>query len=255
MKIVVIEDEQLIAKNLVRLIKQIVPDSEVVQTIESVSESVKWLKANAHPDLFFMDIQLSDGISFDIFDQVTIDKPVIFTTAYNEYAIRAFKVNSVDYLLKPIDQEQLRSALEKYKLLYGGNSTPQAMPLQEFAQGYKQENLPRYKERFLVHYKAGMLPVPAAKVACFLKDSIIYLITTDNEKLVTDYSTIDEIEEVVNPEQFFRANRQTLIQIHEVDTYKKHDTGKIELQLKSAPNFKVDVSREKANEFINWLDK
>jgi two-component SAPR family response regulator len=120
MKIVVIEDEQLIAKNLVRLIKQIVPDSEVVQTIESVSESVKWLKANAHPDLFFMDIQLSDGISFDIFDQVTIEKPVIFTTAYNEYAIRAFKVNSVDYLLKPIDQDQLRSALEKYKLLYGG---------------------------------------------------------------------------------------------------------------------------------------
>ncbi|MBK7148304.1 MAG: response regulator transcription factor [Bacteroidetes bacterium] len=255
MKIVIVEDEQLIAKNLARMIKQIEPEAEIIQSLDSVSASVKWLKANPQPDLFFMDIQLSDGISFDIFDQVNIDKPVIFTTAYNEYAIRAFKVNSVDYLLKPVDQELLRSALEKYKLLYKQGNSDASMPLREFAKGYKQDDLPRYKERFLVHYKAGMLPVPATKVSCFLKDSIIYLITTENEKLVTDYSTLDEIEEVVNPEQFFRANRQTLIQIHEVDAYKKHDTGKIELQLKSSPNFKVDVSREKANEFIQWLDR
>src|SRR5688572_7081772 len=115
MKVVIIEDESLIAKNLQHLLRQINGDIDVVAVLDSVTSSVKWLKENQHPDLFFMDIQLSDGVSFDIFKKVQIEKPIIFTTAYNEYAIRAFKVNSVDYLLKPIDSEYLKSALEKFK--------------------------------------------------------------------------------------------------------------------------------------------
>lgn len=254
MKVVIVEDETLIAKNLQRLLGQINSTIEVVAVLDSVSNAVKWLKENEMPDLFFMDIQLSDGVSFDIFKKVPIDKPIIFTTAYNEYAVRAFKVNSVDYLLKPIDKEYLEKALEKYKRFYqqGQGATPD---LKELIASMANPTEKKYKERFLAHYKSGMVPLPEARVAYFIKESIIYLVTTDNEKLVTDYSTIDEIEEVVNPKKFFRANRQSIINVEQVETYKKHDTGKIEVHLLCDKNLRIDVSREKANEFVNWLDQ
>ena len=255
MKLVIIEDEPLVAKNLSRLIKQIEPNAEVINSLDSVSSAVKWIKENEQPDLFFMDIQLADGISFDIFEKVKVEKPVIFTTAYNEYAIRAFKVNSVDYLLKPIDKEQLQLAIEKFKKYFGQSATEVSDRLQSFVSSYKKEDLPKHKERFLAHYKAGIVPLPENRVAYFVKESIIYLVTTDNEKLVTDYNTIDEIEELVNPKKFFRANRQTIIHIDQIDTYRKHDTGKVEVHLKCDKNVRADVSREKANEFVTWLDQ
>ncbi|HLP19125.1 MAG TPA: LytTR family DNA-binding domain-containing protein [Chitinophagales bacterium] len=255
MKVVIIEDEPLVAKNLIRMIKQIEPAAEVINSLDSVESAVKWVKENQQPDLFFMDIQLSDGISFDIFDKVKIEKPVVFTTAYNEYAIRAFKVNSIDYLLKPIDKDQLQLAIDKFKKYHGQSNVTGSEQLQSFVSSYGKAELPKYKERFLAHYKAGIVPLPEAKVAYFVKDTIIYLVTTDNEKLVTDYNTIDEIEEVVNPKKFFRANRQMIIHIDQIDTYKKHDTGKIEVHLKCDKNARADVSREKANEFVNWLDQ
>jgi DNA-binding LytR/AlgR family response regulator len=255
MNVVIIEDESLIAKNLQRLLRQIDATLNVVAIFDSVEASVKWLNENLHPDLFFMDIQLSDGVSFDIFNQVKIDKPVIFTTAYNDYAIRAFKVNSVDYLLKPIDRESLEKALEKYKKLHQTSAEVTSSHLQELMTAMANPFEKRYRERFLAHYKSGIVPLPQNRVACFIKDNIIYLVTTDNEKLVTDYYTIDEIEEVVNPSKFFRANRQTIIHIDQVDTYKKHDTGKIEVHLKCDKNLLIDVSREKANDFVEWLDQ
>ena len=255
MKVVIIEDEPLVAKNLSRMIKQIEPNAEIITSLDSVSSSVKWIKENEQPDLFFMDIQLADGVSFDIFDKVKVEKPVIFTTAYNEYAIRAFKVNSVDYLLKPIDKEQLQSAIEKFKKYFGQSTKEGSEQLQSFVSSYKKEDLPKHKERFLAHYKAGIVPLPENRVAYFIKDTIIYLVTTDNEKLVTDYNTIDEIEEVVNPKKFFRSNRQMIIHIDQIDTYKKHDTGKVEVHLKCDKNIRADVSREKASEFVNWLDQ
>ncbi|MBL7778969.1 MAG: response regulator transcription factor [Chitinophagales bacterium] len=255
MKVVIIEDEPLTAKNLARVLRQLEPQAEIIETIDSVAGAVKWLKTNPHPDLFIMDIQLADGVSFDIFNQVVIDKPVIFSTAYNEYAIHAFKVNSIDYLLKPLDKEQLQKALEKFKKYF---SAPQPKPVenwQKFADDYTHQQLPKYKERFLAHYKGSIVPIPTIKAAYFLKDTVIYLITTDGDKLITDYGTIDEIEEVVSPALFFRANRQMLIHIEQVDNYKKHDTGKIEVHLKCAPAMRVDVSREKANEFVQWLSE
>ncbi len=255
MKVAIIEDEPLIAKNLSSMLKQIEPDIEIVATFDSVSSSVKWLKENKHPDLLFMDIQLADGVSFDIFSKVKIESPVIFTTAYNEYAIRAFKVNSVDYLLKPIDKEQLQMAVEKFKKYFGVANNTIGEQFKLLMENMQNKNTPKYKERFLAHYKAGIVPLPENKVAYFIKDTIIYLVTTDNEKLVTDYNTIDEIEEVINPEKFFRSNRQMIIHIEQVDTYKKHDTGKVEVHLKCDKNIRADVSREKANEFINWIDK
>lgn len=255
MKVVIIEDETLVARSLQQQLKQIDPTIEIVGVLDSVSASVKWLKENQQPDLFFMDIQLSDGVSFDIFKKATIEKPIIFTTAYNEYAIRAFKVNSVDYLLKPIDKEYLERALEKFKKYHQSTSDLRSRQLDELVSSLANPSKQRFKERFLAHYKAGIVPLPENRVAYFIKDTIIYLITTDSEKLVTVYNTIDEIEEVVNPEKFFRSNRQMLIHMDQVDSYKKHDTGKIEVHLKCDKNIRVDVSREKANEFVNWIDK
>ena len=256
MNVIIIEDESLIAKNMQRLLREIDPSIKVLTVLESVAAAVSWLNSNPNPDLLFADIQLSDGVSFDIFSQVKIDKPVIFTTAYNEYAIRAFKVNSVDYLLKPIDKEYLQAAIEKFKRHYqlkgAGGVTEQ---LKELMVTLANPGERKYKERFLAHYKSGIVPLPESKVACFIKDTIIYLVTTDNEKLVTDYNTIDEIEEVVNPDKFFRANRQSIIQINEVETFKKHDTGKIEVHLKCDKNLHIDISREKANDFVSWLDR
>ncbi len=256
MNVIIIEDESLIAKNLQRLLHEIDAEIKVIAVLDSVASSVKWLNANPHPDLLFVDIQLSDGISFDIFSQVKMDKPVIFTTAYNDYAIRAFKVNSVDYLLKPIDKEYLQAALLKFKQHYNtGIASDVTGQLKELMQTLANPNEKKYKERFLAHYKSGIVPLPENKVAYFFKDTIIYLVTVDNEKLVTDYSTIDEIEEVVNPKKFFRSNRQSIIQIDQVETYKKHDTGKIEVHLKCDKTLHIDVSREKANDFVNWLDQ
>jgi len=256
MNVIIIEDESLIAKNMQRLLKEIDADIKIIAVLDSVASAVKWLNSNTHPDLLFADIQLSDGISFDIFSQVKIDKPVIFTTAYNDYAIRAFKVNSVDYLLKPIDKEYLQAALQKFKKHYqSGLSGDVTVQIKELMKTLANPAEKKYKERFLAHYKSGIVPLAENKVAYFFKDTIIYLVTVDNEKLVTDYSTIDEIEEVVNPQKFFRSNRQSIIQIDQVETYKKHDTGKIEVHLKCDKNLHVDVSREKANDFVNWLDQ
>lgn len=255
MKVVIIEDEPLVAKNLMRMLRQIDASVEILATLDSVAASVKWVNENPQPDLFFMDIQLADGVSFDIFNKVKIGSPVIFTTAYNEYAIRAFKVNSVDYLLKPIDKEQLQSAVEKFKKYFGVKNDAMGEQFKSLLDNMQNKSTPKFKERFLAHYKGGIVPMPESKTAYFIKDTIIYLVTNENEKLVTDYNTIDEIEEVVNPEKFFRANRQMIIHVDQVDTYKKHDTGKVEVHLKCDKNVRADVSREKANEFVSWLDQ
>lgn len=255
MKTIIIEDEALTAKNLSRLLNEIDPGIEVVANPDSIAASVTWLKENPQPDLIFMDIQLSDGVSFAIFDKIKVEAPVIFTTAYNDYAIRAFKVNSVDYLLKPIDKDCLEKALAKYRKYHTQSPEVMGEQIRSLISNIQKQDAPKYKERFLAHSKGGMLPVAESRVACFMKDNIIYLVTNDHEKLVTDYHTIDEIEELVNPDKFFRANRQMIVSIEQIDTYKKHDTGKIEVHLKCDKNMRVDISREKANAFIEWLSK
>lgn len=254
MKVIIIEDEALIAKGLQRTLKQVDGSLEVLATLDSVASSVKWLKDNTAPDLIFMDIQLADGVSFDIFDQIKIEAPVIFTTAYNEYAIRAFKVNSVDYLLKPIDKDALENALNKYKRIYNTDKQLMSEQIRTLINNISKQDTPKYKERFLAHYKSGIVPVAEYQVSHFVKDTIIYLVTLDHQKLVTDYNTIDEIEEMVDPQKFFRANRQTIIRIDSVETYRKHDTGKIDVVMKCDSNLHIDISREKANEFKQWID-
>jgi two-component system, LytTR family, response regulator len=254
MKTVIVEDEPLIARDLQKMLHQVAPDAEVLATLGSLAAAKAWFASHPEPDLILMDIQLSDGVSFDLFSQVSLSCPIIFTTAYNEYAIRAFKVNSIDYLLKPVDSEDLQTALDKFRKL--------RLPTTDFGQQLaalirdlrpSEPVKPLFKERFMAHFKNTLMPVPAEKVGYFVKNELIYLVTSDHQKLVTDYDAMDEIEQQVNPVHFFRANRQYIIRLESVAHYKTHYNGKLIVKLQSPLNVEVEVSREKASEFRKWL--
>ena len=253
MKTVIIEDEPLIARDLQKLLRQVAPEAEILAILNSLAAAKAWFSANPEPELLLMDIQLSDGVSFDLFNHVSLSCPIIFTTAYNEYAIRAFKVNSIDYLLKPIDVNDLQAAIAKFHRL---RSQPTdfrqhlAALLKDLAPAVEK---PKYKERFVAHYKNTLMPVPTDKVGYFIKDELIYLVTHDNQRLVTDYDTMEEIEHEINPSVFFRANRQYIIYLNAVAHFKTHYNGKLIVKLQAPLNAEVEVSREKAAEFKKWL--
>jgi two-component system, LytTR family, response regulator len=254
MKAIIIEDETLVAKDLRNLLKQIAPELEIVTTLDSVKTCVEYFKSNPEPELLFMDIQLSDGVSFDIFNHVRINCPIIFTTAYNEYAIRAFKVNSIDYLLKPIDKTELSLALEKFsksKSVSSDAIKDQIKSLMNHLTIPAQNKI--YKERFAANSGKTHLVINQNNIACFQKDSLIYILTTDNEQFITDFQTMEEIEELLDPALFFRANRQFIININSVESYRTDSYGKLIAKIKSPNSISIDISREKAQAFKSWL--
>ncbi len=255
MKILLIEDEPLVAKNLENLVKQLEPKAILLATIGSVKESLDWFKANAEPDLILSDIQLSDGVSFDIFQEIQPQCPIIFTTAYDEYAIRAFKLNSIDYLLKPIDREELKCAFEKFQKLknYSNNEFKEQLSYL-LSDLENRSTSPKYKNRFTAHFQRNIVAVTTERIACFYRDEVIWIQTTDNQRLITDYNSLDEIEELLNPESFFRANRQFIINKETIESYRTHFTGKIELKLLATTKEDIVVSKEKAHHFRGWFE-
>ena len=253
MKILLIEDEMLVAESLIRQVKQVEPGAVIEGPLATVKESLQWLAKNLHPDLILSDIQLADGISFDIFSSAKVDCPVIFTTAYNEYAVRAFKVNSIDYLLKPIDKKELSAAFDKFHLLqskFSDNTYLQEMK-ELFADFNKSK---QYKERFAVHAGRSVTLVPVEQVAMFLKEELIYLVNQDGNRYITDFRSLDEVEELVNPRKFYRVNRQHLVHLPCIESYRSDDTGKIAIKLKSIKTPDLIVSKEKAADFRKWFD-
>ena len=249
MRILIIEDELLVARDLQNHISRIEPEAGVVETLTSVESANRWFRVNDMPDLILSDIQLSDGIAFEIFESNNILCPIIFTTAYDDYAIRAFKLNSIDYLLKPVDPDELAKALKKYKLF---KTIPQLEnQLENF---FKKWNSPElhYKERFLVMHGNSLVPVSVEDVAFFHKDELIFLHTTDSDKFVCEFNALDEIEELLNPKYFFRVNRQYIVHIQAVG--KVRSTQKV-LLLSIKPPFRneIEISREKASAFKRWL--
>lgn len=255
MKIIIIEDEVLVARDLEKLLKQLEPTIQIIHVIHSLEEAVHWFRVHPAPDLMFLDIQLSDGVSFDIFEQVQIDCPIIFTTAYNEYALRAFKLNSLDYLLKPVDKNELRQALNKYKKWFeekvevGEIKSQFQHLLKDLAIGQK-----KYKERHIVHYKNSLVPITTDKIACFLKDELIFVITKDNLKLVSQYNTLEELEDLLDPQMFFRATRQHIVNGSAIDSYKTSFNGKIMLRLHPPLSEGIEISKEKAPVFRKWFE-
>jgi DNA-binding LytR/AlgR family response regulator len=255
MKAVIIEDEPLIAKELQYKVGQVAPDVQIVEHLTSLKTARKWLLNNAEPDLMFMDIQLGDGMSFELFEDYALQCPVIFTTAYDEYAIRAFKVNGFDYLLKPVDEGDLRRSLDRCRALLQ-TKQPQQSSLLDLARLLQQPvQASLYKEKFIASARNQWVPVRTADIACFLRDQLNYLHTFSGEKLLLDYNTMEEIEELLDPQVFYRANRQCIIHIEAIQSVRPHENQKLTVLLKAPLKMEVDISREKAPTFKKWLDR
>ena len=257
MKALIIEDEEIIGRALANTIRKVDEEIEVIDILPSLKVAKKWFGANAEPDILFMDIQLSDGVSFDLLEQFKLHCPVVFTTAYDEYAIRAFKVNGVDYLLKPVEEEYLKKAIDKCKSLI--NKTI-AAPV-DMAELIKSLSHPgsishKYKQRFIVNVRNQWMPVAVKDIAMFAKDVLNYIYLFNGDRYLVDINTLDEVEELVDPSQFYRANRQFIINIDAIQSVKSIENSKLLVKLKT-PNDKVeiDMSREKSPVFKKWMDR
>lgn len=255
MNVLIIEDETLLAKELQATISEVDEELKVIDMLRSLKVSRKWFLANPEPDIIFMDIQLGDGISFSLFDEFQLKCPIVFTTAYDHYALRAFKVNSVDYLLKPIMREDLKRAIEKCKLLHQ-NKSSYPVELNNIIRNIVQSKQQApYKEKFIIHLRNQWVPVKTSDIACFYRENLNYLLTFSGNKYVMNFETMDEIEEVLNPEEFYRANRQSIIHVDAVQSIVPKENSKLRVYLKPPLKLEIDISRDKAPEFRKWLDR
>lgn len=257
MNALIIEDEKLVAQELTASIADVDPAIHVIGTVGSVKTALTWFAENAEPDVIFADIQLGDGVSFTIFSQFQLACPIIFTTAYNEYAIQAFKVNGIDYLLKPVDQNELRQAIAKArKLSKTPGQTPFNVQLLMDALNLPLAPKPAYKEHFLGNARNSWVPVKITDVAYFVRDELNFMVTNANERFILDYDTLDQIESMLNPDQFYRASRHCIVNIDAVQRVRSLANLKLQIVLK-APNhqFDINISRDKAPSFKKWLEQ
>ena len=249
MKVIIIEDEKLSAEHLHLLLQKIDGTIEVVKYIDTVKATIAAFQEGLHADLLFMDIHLADGNSFEIFSQIQMDIPIIFTTAYDNYAIQAFKQNSIDYLLKPISIQDLQFAIEKYKKQ---QHTSQKQFIENVTQAYRQLNK-EYKTRFLVKMGANIATVQTNEISHFeSRESISFLVTTKGNRHIIDY-TLDQLETMLQPADFFRINRQTIIHIQSIEKTQNHFNGRLIISAKGLENDNRIVSRERVNDYKNWL--
>lgn len=254
MRFLVIEDEKLAADRLVNLVKQIVPEANLAGTADSVKSAIRWFQNNPKPDLIFMDIQLADGLSFSIFEKIKVEGPIIFTTAYNEYALKAFKVNSIDYLLKPIDKDELSKALEKFNALYKNhNAQPQTYDAGLMKQVLQMFSNP-YKTRFVVKVGEHLRHLDVEDVSHFSSvEKETFLITFSGKNYGLDQS-LDQLEELVDPGNFFRINRKYLVNLRSIKDIISYSGSRLKLILSASNEEDILVSREKVQEFKNWLE-
>jgi two-component system, LytTR family, response regulator len=250
MKVLIIEDEPLVARDIQNLILKLEPEVEVVGVLASVEEARKWFLQHIPPDLVFSDIQLSDGISFEIFESLKPNCPIIFTTAYDEYAIRAFKLNSIDYLLKPVDRDELAAALRKYRAVTVSPILPNQ--LGSLVQQWGKQAIGQFKERFLVVHGNSLIPLSVGDIGYFHKDTLIFVHTRKNDKYISEFQSLDELESLLDPAIFFRVNRQYIVHIDVISKVKSTHKG-VSVALKEPLSCEIDISREKAGQFKKWL--
>ncbi len=259
MKVIVVEDEIYSGKMLINMINKIRPEWEVCAILQSVAETVAYLQEKPRPDLILLDIELADGNCFSIFEQVKVDSAIIFTTAYNEYAIKAFKFNSVDYILKPIKVTDLTQAIEKFEHLYnmiheGGDAEAVAIDYDHLAHVINTAQN-GYRKRFLISRRESFFKLDTKDIACFIFDArITYAVTFENQRYIINHS-MDRLENELNPEVFFRANRQTIINMEAIDRFESYFNGQLAIKLKNNIEDKVLVSRIKATQFKDWLNR
>ena len=250
MKVIIIEDETPAANRLTKLLHAIHDEAEVVKRLDSVASAVQYFQSAQQPDLIFMDIQLADGLSFDIFSQVQVKTPVIFITAFDQYTLKAFKVNSIDYLLKPIDEEELRKAVEKYRQLYVKKEHDFSEKILKLVQ---EMNSTKFKERLLVKRGQQLSYIKTEATAfCYADGKLCYAVDFNNNKYLLEIN-LSQLEEQLQPNKFYRINRHLLVNI---DAIKKVHTwlgGRLKLEIIPVTNAETVVSRERVNGFKEWL--
>lgn len=253
MRVLIIEDEIPSRLNLQRALLTIANDLEIVGMLGSVSDSVEWF--NAHPegaDLIFMDVQLSDGLGFDIFKATKVKGQVVITTAYDNYALEAFKIHSVDYLLKPIEPEALRDAVDHCRSLT--KPSVGAIDYTKLAELFSQPQKPRYKDRFLVKVGDKIIPIGTDNITLFYAENkTTYLTTSEGRDYIIDDS-LDTIEGKIDGTKFFRIGRSQIIALNAIQVVSKHFGSRLKVQLKSSPREDLFVSRARANDFLEWLN-
>lgn len=250
MKVLIIEDERPAAQKLIRMLNEINARIEVVNVIRSVEQAVNWISKNPSPELIFMDIQLEDGLCFDIFENCRIDSPIIFTTAYDEYALRAFKVNSVDYLLKPIDRNELKNAIEKFTAIHQSKTDYSKL------ESVIKQLQPQQKERFLVKIGERYKSIPTSSINCFYIDErCVFLFTDSAKSYPVDYS-LDKIEQLIDSKLFFRINRDYIVNIYAIRDMVAYSSSRLKIILSGwTEKREMIVSRERVAGFKKWIDK
>lgn len=251
MRVLIIEDEPQAAARIERLIKELVPSALILDKLDSVKRAVEWFSKNPKPDLALMDIQLADGLSFKIFEHVEIRCPVIFTTAYDEYALKAFKVNSIDYILKPVDRDELNNALVKLTTLTKRDNTDS---LQENINQVINLLSKKFKERFIVKVGEHLHTIQVKDIIYFYShDKTTFCVTLEGRTMIIDFS-LEQLETMLDPEIHFRVNRKYLIKLAAIKDIITYTNSRLRLILLASTDNDIIVARERVQEFKQWLD-
>lgn len=252
MKAIIIEDERPAARRLTRLLREM--DVEVRATLHTVQESIEWFRNNTHDGLLFLDIQLSDGLSFEIFEDIDINNPIIFTTAYDEYALQAFKLNSIDYLLKPIDKDELAKAIKQYRNLQIEEQKLQLVDFDDIKKLLVNPVEREYKKRFTARVGQHMKILPAPDIECFFSENKgTYAATVDGRNYLLD-TTLEQLEEELIPEKFFRVSRKFYVNLDHIHDIISYTNSRLKIKMKSFKDHEIIVSRERVRDFKLWLE-
>lgn len=254
MKVLIIEDEQLAARRIEGLIRRYDAAITIMGIIDSVSAAVRWLQENDIPDLVFMDIQLADGLSFNIFEKINLSCPIIFTTAYQEYAVRAFKLNSVDYLLKPIDFDEFRHALDKYRS-WKSSGSAETVITKDLLDSLREMTTRKYKSRFGVKTGEHIKSIPVEEILYFYSlQKGTFLYTKDHHTYLVDYP-LDTVTEMIDPDVFFRINRKYLVRHEAILDIISYSASRLKIKIMFSDDNEILVSRERVPYFKKWLDR
>ncbi|MGN8071292.1 LytR/AlgR family response regulator transcription factor [Mucilaginibacter sp. 22184] len=249
-KILILEDEQLNADRIQRLMLNIRPNAVILDILTSVKKTVDWLAENEDPDLILMDIRLADGVSFEVFNLADVKCPVIFTTAYDEYAVQAFKYNSIDYLLKPVEKDELEAAIAKFE-----NSVQRSYQQSPLIEELLRQMQPKtYRTRFFLPYRDGYRKVNIEDIAFFYSHLTITYANLFNGKQMVVPQTLETLEQELEPKNFFRVNRQYILHANSIEKVHNYFNGKLKLRVKNCTDEEIIVSRTKAPLFKSWLD-
>ncbi|MDE1193360.1 MAG: LytTR family DNA-binding domain-containing protein [Arachidicoccus sp.] len=251
-RILIVEDEPAIARNLHFILEE-TAQVQLLETLTNNEDAANWFNENKdNYDLVFMDIRLSDGLSFEIFNKAKVNAPVIFVTAYDEYALTAFKTNGIDYILKPFDKKELQTALDKFKALTKFDAQRENENISQVLKELKQV---QYRQSFLVHFRDKLIPISANDIAFFFTvNEVTHAILYDRRKLIVDF-TLEELQQQLNPQNFFRANRQFIVQRNAIKEVSYYFNGRLLLITEPAPQENMLISKARASEFKMWMNK